>query len=421
MSSDLPPGAAETLRATAPLIQARGLDVARETYRRLLRDPEARALFDPSHLRGAKPAQPSALALALQALAEEARDPDRLRRSAQRIAERHAGHMVRPEHYPQVAAALMRALERVFAEAPDGAVPPGALAAWSAAYWHFADALMAREAEIGARHATEAGGWAGWRPFRIARIRDESLTIRSLVLEPADGRPVARHRPGQHLNLLFDLGSGGAREVGGAGDGRVGPLARRSYSISSAPDGRSYRITLRRQAGGAVSGWAHERARIGDVVRATPPAGAFHLDEGGRAPAVLLSGGVGLTPMVAMLEFIATAAPERRAQFVHGAENGATHAMGPHVRALCRAMGARCDVFYRAPGPGDVAGIDYDHRGLIGPDWLKVHTPLGEARYFLCGPRPFLRAMLRGLLALGVERERIAYELFGPADEALPI
>ena len=135
----------------------------------------------------------------------------------------------------------------------------------------------------------------------------------------------------------------------------------------------------------------------------------------------LLSGGVGLTPMVSMLEVLAARYPEMRAQFVHGTQNGATHAMGAHVRDLVVSSGGRLSahVFYESPRPEDARGQAHDEQGLVTIAWLERNTPMGEADYYLCGPRPFLRAFVSGLAHAGVPSTRIHYEFFGPADELL--
>jgi nitric oxide dioxygenase len=134
---------------------------------------------------------------------------------------------------------------------------------------------------------------------------------------------------------------------------------------------------------------------------------------------VLLSGGVGLTPMVAMLETLADAGEAPQAWYVHGAQNGRLHAMAGHVRGLADKAGVKLAAFYAEPETGDVRGRDYDQQGFITIDWLKANTPFDQAVFYLCGPRPFLRALVNGLAEAGVPAALIRYEFFGPADEAL--
>ena len=156
------------------------------------------------------------------------------------------------------------------------------------------------------------------------------------------------------------------------------------------------------------------------MLQATPPAGDFFLADQPARPVVLLSGGVGLTPMVSMIEHIAKAHPELETHFVHGALNSDVHALDGHVRALAKDHGGvTVTTFYSDPLAGDRAGESHDVDGLITIDWLAANTPLTEADFYLCGPKPFLRAFVNGLVAAGVPTDRVHYEFFGPADEAL--
>jgi nitric oxide dioxygenase len=200
---------------------------------------------------------------------------------------------------------------------------------------------------------------------------------------------------------------------------------KRNYSISSAPDGRSYRISVKREARpgvppGLASNWLHDHAAPGTVLKVAPPAGEFFLDEKDDGPVVLLSGGVGLTPMMSMLETIARSGSGRLVWYIHGAENGRVHAMGEHARALAsQARNITVSTFYNTPVQDDQLGVHYDESGLITADWLARNTPTQEAAYYLCGPRPFLHAMVGGLARTGIPLGSIHYEFFGPADELL--
>jgi nitric oxide dioxygenase len=281
------------------------------------------------------------------------------------------------------------------------------LEAWGEAYWYLAEILIARERRIYEEHAQASGGWTGWREFRVDDRMHESELITSFVLRPADNRSVLRHQPGQYLTLWLDIPG-------------HHPL-KRNYSISSAPADHSYRISVKREPGGIVSNWLHDRAAPGTALKVAPPAGEFCLMQPAQRPVVLVSGGVGLTPLMSMLETIAAQSSAPRTWFVHGAFDGSKHAMGSRVRDIAAGSSGAISahVFYEAPRPIDVQGRDYDEAGLISTSWLERHTPLGQADYFLCGPRPFLRSFIGGLAHAGVAADRIHYEFFGPADELL--
>ena len=285
--------------------------------------------------------------------------------------------------------------------------PAEILAAWGEAYWYLAEVLIARERLIYRGLAAAPGGWTGWRDFAVAEKRRESAVIISFVLRPADGGPVLRHRPGQYLTFWIDIPG-------------HHPL-KRNYSISSAPNGETYRISVKREPRGVVSGWLHDRVEPGAALKVAPPAGEFFLRQAQVRPVVLVSGGVGLTPLMSMLETIAGQRPGLAAHWVHGTRDGATHAMGAWARELAARSGGGIEVttFYEKPLPEDRRGRDHDEEGLIGVGRLERNTPMGEADYFLCGPKPFLRALVGGLARAGVAADRIHHEFFGPTDELL--
>jgi nitric oxide dioxygenase len=396
----------DIVKATVPALEKSGTAVTDRMYQRLFITEEVRDMFNQSH-HGETGSQSKALTAAILAYARNIDNLGALGTRVERIVQKHTGLNILPRHYPFVAEALLGAIKDVMGEAATEPV----LAAWGEAYWFLADVLMAREAQIYSRTAAAPGGWNGWREFNIESTRPESEIIRSFILVPADGRTVMRHRAGQYLTFALDVP--GAHHT------------KRNYSISSAPEDRAYRITVKREAmpgvpPGLASNWLHDHAGPGTKLLVAPPAGEFFLDEKDDRPVVLLSGGVGLTPLVSMLEHIVRSRSPRPTWFIHGAENRQVHAMGQHVRDLAsEAKNIAVRIFYNTPDPGDQAGHDYDEPGLIRADWLASNTPIEDAVYYLCGPRPFLRAMVGGLARKGVSLNHIRYEFFGPADELL--
>ncbi len=263
-----------------------------------------------------------------------------------------------------------------------------------------ADLLIERETAI--RDAIEAqpGGWTNWRRFRVADKRSEAEDIVSFVLRPLDGRSVIASRPGQYLTLRFD-------EAGLAG-------VKRNYSISSAPNADFYRITVKREPNGEASGFLHDQVEVGAVIEATPPAGDFYLSDTPQRPLLLLSGGVGLTPIVSMLEVLAEQHHNVPVFYVHGTSSPAHHALDAQVRqAAARHGNVLVETFYES-------GADQNaNLGRITLDWLQGNIPLAEADVYLCGPRPFLRHFVGSLRAAGIHADRIHYEFFGPIDQHL--
>ena len=272
MSDALSDRTIEIVKATVPALEKGGTAITDRMYQRLFTTPEIRDLFNQSH-HGETGSQSKALTAAIIAYARNIDNLGVLGTRVERITQKHVGLNILPEHYHFVAEALLGAIKDVLGEA----ATPEILEAWGEAYWFLADLLIAREAIIYSRLAAAAGGWNGWRDFRVESTKQESEVIRSFVLVPADGRGVMRHRPGQYLTFSFD--------VPGAGH------LKRNYSISSAPEDRAYRISVKREARpgvppGLASNWLHDQAKPGTVLKVAPPAGEFYLDERDQSPVV---------------------------------------------------------------------------------------------------------------------------------------
>lgn len=401
MSQTLSERTIALVKATVPALEAHGLEIVREMYARMFQNPEIRDLFNQSH-HGDAGSQPRALTGAILAYANNIDNLDALAPAVERIAQKHVGLQILPEHYPHVADALLGAIKAVLGDA----ATPEILEAWGKAYWFLATILIAREGRVYEEQKVAEGGWSGWRDFRVEKVMCESRVINSFVLRPVDGGGVMQHRPGQYLTFWFEIPGH--------------PPVKRNYSISSAANGETYRISVKREPRGLASGWLHDHARPGTILKVAPPAGEFFLPAHPDRPVVLLSGGVGLTPMVAMLEAIVEHHPGLETHYIHGTHDRETHALRGHIRALA-AKGANILVtdFHQTPLPGETEGKDFDKSGLITDAWLIESTPVGRADYYICGPRPFLRAAVSALSLTGVPSDRIHYEFFGPADELL--
>ena len=385
------------ITACVPALEGHGLAITTEMYRRLLANPAIRDLFNISHQKDGE--QPRALALAVLAYARHINDPGVLGAMVERIAEKHVGLNILPEHYPYVAEALLGAIGHVLGDA----ATPEMLDAWGKAYWFLADILIGREKEIYETHEAAPGGWIGWRPFRVARRVRESETVTSFELVPTDGQPVMRHQPGQYLSFRLDVPGHGSQ--------------RRNYSISSAPDDSSYRISVRRIDGGVVSDWLHASVDEGTELLVSAPAGDFVLE---HAPAItLLSAGVGLTPLMSMLDTLMGAGNAPALHYIHATRTPQTEAFGSHVRTLAASGRIRHDVFYSRETPADdVVGVGTtQHAGRLTPEWLKAQVQPGNV-YYICGPDAFMRDMVATLKEAGVPEKAIRFEFFGSAADA---
>jgi ferredoxin-NADP reductase len=219
--------------------------------------------------------------------------------------------------------------------------------------------------------------WPRLRQFRVAAAQRESASVRSFVLEPVNGEPLPAFLPGQFLALKLEP------------TGVPAPLLR-SYSLAAPADGRGYRIAVKREPGGLGSALLHDRVTVGDVLPVGAPRGSFTLDMDDSRPVVLLSAGVGVTPVLAMLGALARAGSQRSIWWVHGARSGAEHAFAAEARdRLSRLPAARSHVRYSRPRPEDRQGLDFDEPGRIDLDAL---LGLGVPRddFYLCGRTGFL-------------------------------
>lgn len=246
-----------------------------------------------------------------------------------------------------------------------------------------------------------------WRQLRVQQVHQESATIRSFILEPADGGGVLPHLPGQFLPIRLPA------------TGNAAPL-QRTYTLSDAANGSSYRLSVKRD--GLASAWLHDHAHAGTVVEALAPRGSFSFDMQARRPAVLLSAGVGITPMIAMVNALFVNDMRTRFPqpvfFIHGARNGREHAFGDLMRRKAQAhANLSLHVAYSHPDADDEPGRTHDSVGRIDIDLLKRLLPFdgrfGDADYYLCGPAAFMQSLHDGLRALQVPDARIHLEQFG--------
>ncbi|MEC4680439.1 MAG: MOSC domain-containing protein, partial [Nitrospirota bacterium] len=263
-----------------------------------------------------------------------------------------------------------------------------------------------------AKAKTSAGTQEKFRTLIVDRKVPESQSITSFYLVPEDGKPLAPFLPGQFLPLRLDI------------PGQYKPLLR-TYSLSDSPKADYYRLTIKREPAppnrpdvypGVSSTYFHDKVEIGSKLLAKSPRGKFTLDPNSETPVVLLSAGVGLTPLVSMLNAIVEVGSKRPTWFIHGNRNRRSHAMGEHVRRVAKENdNVQVHIRYSEPLSEDILGRDYDDEGHVDIELLKRLLPSKNFDFCLCGPAPFMKSLFNGLHDWGVPEFRIHYEFFGPA------
>lgn len=250
-------------------------------------------------------------------------------------------------------------------------------------------------------------GWQGFRPLRVLHRKQESATVLSLTLGPPDGAPLALPLPGQFVVLRLHPSPDG-------------PPLLRSYSLSGIPSRDHYRVSVKREVDGVGSSYIFEHVGAEALLNVSAPRGTFIL-RGGEGPIVLFSAGVGATPVLAMLHALAAERSRREIWWLYGARNRAEHPFASEARELVQSLpDAHISVRYSRPAPSDREGVDFDAVGHWTPATIAaLHLPT-DADFYVCGPTGFLRDVSAGLLGLGVGRDRIHKEVFGPGDSLTP-
>lgn len=254
--------------------------------------------------------------------------------------------------------------------------------------------LLARTGDwdSAARSAAAQARAMEWRPFRVTLLADESSTIRSFTLEPADGGGVAPHQPGNHLPIRLPVNAAG--EAVALGTNGTSCL-QRTYTISDAANGRAYRISVKRE--GVASCWLHEHAGLGTIIEAQAPRGAFELRSDSTRPIAMLSAGVGVTPMIAILNTLLVNNGRSRhpapIYFVHGARSSEEHAFGPHVAGkAARHSNLIMHVRYSLPKAFDAIGTTHHSVGHVDMALVQEVLPLDkDLDFYLCGPTTFMQ------------------------------
>ncbi|RKQ32995.1 NO-inducible flavohemoprotein [Oceanobacillus halophilus] len=392
----------DTVKSTVPVLQEYGTVITKRFYQMMFENhPELKNIFNQTNQR--KGEQPKALANTVLAAALHIDNLEAILPVVKQIAHKHRSLNIKPEHYPIVGENLLAAIKDVLGDAATDEI----ISAWADAYGVIADVFISVEKEMYEEVQNKSGGWIDYRDFKVVKKVKESDVITSFYLKPADSGEFPNFEPGQYITVKAEMDDETYNHL-------------RQYSLSCAPGEEYYRISVKREdaigesPAGIVSTYLHNHVNEGDILPISAPGGEFVLDSNDSRPLVLISGGVGLTPMMSMLETTIKENPERKIYYIHAARSGKYHAMKQRVNEITSEHPQVTSLtVYDSP----VEGESCDKEGYIDYDLLKSELPTKDAAFYFCGPKGFMRAMYQNLTKFGVKEEDIHYEIFGPASD----
>ena len=387
----------DIVKSTIPAIAETGPKLTAHFYERMFKQhPELKDIFNMTNqVNGG---QREALFNAICAYAVNIETPEALVTAVEKIAQKHVSLNIKPEHYPIVGENLLAAIDELLSPGQE------ALDAWGKAYGVLADIFINREATIYQENADKTGGWEGLREFKLKQKQPQSDVITSFEFIPVDGKPVASYLPGQYITIYINNDNFANQEI-------------RQYSLTTSPNGNSYRIAVKREDKGLVSNHLHDSINEGDVVYLAPPCGDFFLDLDidTKTPVTLISAGVGLTPMLSMLSALAQQGHQAQVNWLHAAENGAMQAFSHEVnQLLAKQLNSHSAIWFNQPRESDKLGFDYQYSGLMDLTTVSQWISPPNMQFYFCGPVGFMQFIGKQLINLGVAVENIHYECFGP-------
>lgn len=382
--------------ASVPVLREHGLAITRHFYASMFEaHPELRNLFNMGNQ--ASGTQQQSLASAVFAYAANIDNAAALAPVLERIVHKHVSVGITPAHYPIVGRYLLAAIKAVLGDAATSEL----IAAWDEAYWLLAGELIAAEARLSEQSRAPLGAL---RELVVADVDRETEHVVSYYLRTPEGGSPGEFAPGQYVSVAVTLPDGLQQ--------------RRQYSLSDAPEAPHWRITVKREEAnaskpeGMVSNWLHANVKAGDRILVGPAYGEFTLPQDSARPLVLLSAGVGITPMMSMVAALAAKGSRREVLFAHAGRNGSHVALRRHLAfAKTQLPNLRTVTFFEAPLSTDREGIDYTHAGRM--DLSRLSLP-ADADYLMCGPSAFMQTQWRALRDAGVSAGRMRREVFGP-------
>ncbi|MGX2960986.1 NO-inducible flavohemoprotein [Peribacillus sp. JNUCC 23] len=392
----------QIVQSTAPVLKEHSQQIGKKFYELLFsKAPDLYNIFNQTNQK--RGIQQEALGYAVYAAGEHITNLDALKPVIERITQKHRAIGVKAEQYPIVGETLLQAVKDVLGDVATDEI----IEAWGKAYGYIADAFIEIEKDLYEETEKQAGGWEGYRTFYVDKKAEESETVTSFYLKPKDGEKIASYSAGQYLTIKAEIPGEKYSHI-------------RHYSLSLAPGKEYYRISVKREdahtdaPAGIVSTYLHEKVKVGDTLLASAPAGDFVLQNNER-PVVLISGGIGITPMLCMLNTIMEEQPQREVTFIHATVNSQTHAFKDHVSQLVKEhSNLKSVICYSSPTEDDRTSGHFDKEGFVDMNVLQANLPSKKADFYFCGPIPFMQVINQALNQLEIPKEQIHFEVFSP-------
>ena len=388
----------DTVKSTIPLLESAGTAITKHFYQRMFEhNPELKDIFNMSHQKTG--GQPVALFNAIAAYAKHIETPEVLMGAVERIAQKHTSFNIQPPQYSIIGHHLIETLRELAGDA----FTPAVEEAWGEAYGVLANIFIDREGELYALNAAADGGWIGARKFVLAETKIESELVKSFIFKPVDGLAVLGYKPGQYIGIEVKPSTSDYQEI-------------RQYSLSDKANHQHYRISVKREAvgiPGVVSNFLHDELAVGDEVTLYPPAGDFFFEDR-KAPVVLISAGVGVTPIQAILETLSAEDYDFPIHYVHACENAAQLSFADRLQEIQQQRPFRQNIWLREAADDTATQAIEHHNGMLNLAEIQEQLPLNTGDFYLCGPVGFMQFAKLQLLALGVNDTQIHYEVFGP-------
>lgn len=388
----------DIIKSTVPVLEVHGVTITSVFYKNMFNNhPELLNIFN--HSNQSQGRQQTALANMVYAAAQNIDKLESVLPAVVQVAHKHRGLGVKPEHYPIVGKHLLEAIKEVLGDAATEEI----INAWAEAYGVIAQVFINIEANMYEAANEQDGGWDDFKELEVVDKVKESDVITSFYFKAKDAQPLPAFEPGQYMTVRVNI------------PGETYAL-NRQYSLSCAPGNEYYRISVKKEVdfepNGKVSNYLHDHLNVGDTIEASAPAGDFTINTEETAPVAFISGGVGLTPMMSMLETLVNNGSDREVTFIHSARNEGVHAFSKEASELTAKL-QKGSCYYGYQEPVNPKG-GHSFTGYITREFLADKISK-DAICYVCGPVPFLKAVVTMLSDLGVSNENIRYEFFGPA------